>query len=102
MLRPNQPNPDQSKPGKDKNSQRKSAFLQQLDKWLEPRLNRFSFFTVFDYPVWSLLFDVKISTGGDDSPYIEMAHDFIKGKTFPSWHGPLYPIFSASHATFWC
>ena len=39
------------------------------------------------------LFDVKISTGGDDSHYIEMANDFIKGRAFPSWHGPLYSIF---------
>ena len=36
---------------------------------------------------------MKISTGGDDSHYIEMANDFIKGRSFPTWHGPLYPIF---------
>jgi len=39
------------------------------------------------------LFDVKISTGGDDSHYVEMAYDFLKGKAFPSWHGPLYSVF---------
>jgi hypothetical protein len=41
----------------------------------------------------ALLFDVKISTGGDDSHYIEMANDYLKGRAFPSWHGPLYSIF---------
>lgn len=39
------------------------------------------------------LFDVKISTGGDDSHYVEMAYDFMKGRSFPSWHGPLYSVF---------
>jgi hypothetical protein len=43
--------------------------------------------------IGGLLFDVKISTGGDDSSYIQMANDFMKGRSFPSWHGPLYPIF---------
>lgn len=41
----------------------------------------------------ALLFDLKISEGTDDSGYIVAAHDFIKGKTFPSWHGSFYPIF---------
>src|SRR5512133_3175098 len=41
----------------------------------------------------AFLFDVKISTGGDDSHYIEMANDFLKGRSFPTWHGPLYSIF---------
>jgi hypothetical protein len=41
----------------------------------------------------AFLFDVKISTGGDDSHYIEMANDFLKGRAFPSWHGPLYSVF---------
>ncbi len=42
-----------------------------------------------------LLFDVKVSTGGDDSSYIVRAHRFIKDGTFPSYQGPLYPIFLA-------
>lgn len=40
-----------------------------------------------------LLFDVKISTGGDDSGYVEMADNFLKGRSFPTWHGYLYSIF---------
>ncbi len=38
------------------------------------------------------LFDVKIHEGGDDSNYIEMAYNFLKGKSFPSWHGEFYSI----------
>jgi hypothetical protein len=68
--------------------------LEKLDKWMEQRLNLvFSislFFTIF---FGAFLFEAKISTGGDDSHYIEMANDFIKGRSFPTWHGPLYPIF---------
>jgi len=41
----------------------------------------------------ALLFDLKISEGTDDSGYIVAAHDFIKGKSFPTWHGSFYPIF---------
>jgi hypothetical protein len=39
------------------------------------------------------LFDVKINEGGDDSSYIEMAHRFINGKGFPTFHGEFYSIF---------
>jgi hypothetical protein len=70
------------------------TFIQQLDKWMTPRLNLFFYLSLLLTVMFgALLFDIKISTGGDDSSYIEMAHDFIKGKSFPSWHGPLYSIF---------
>jgi hypothetical protein len=39
------------------------------------------------------LFDVKVSTGGDDSGYIVSAKQFLEGKSFPGWHGPFYPMF---------
>ena len=39
------------------------------------------------------LFDVKISSGGDDSDYILSAKKFMEGREFPSWHGSFYPIF---------
>jgi hypothetical protein len=39
------------------------------------------------------LFDVKISSGGDDSDYILSAKKFLEGREFPSWHGSFYPIF---------
>jgi hypothetical protein len=40
-----------------------------------------------------LLFDLKVSIGGDDSEYITGAKKFIDGKAFPTWHGSFYPIF---------
>jgi len=39
-----------------------------------------------------LLFDTKMSIGGDDSEYLISAKKFWDGKTFPTWHGSFYPI----------
>jgi hypothetical protein len=70
------------------------GFLEKLDAWFEPKMNLFFFISIFLTVIFGIyLFDVKISTGGDDSSYIEMAHNFIKGKSFPTWHGPFYCIF---------
>ena len=43
--------------------------------------------------IGAYLFDVKVSTGGDDSGYIVSAKQFLEGTSFPSWHGPFYPMF---------
>ncbi len=40
-----------------------------------------------------LLFNLKISESGDDSDYIEGAWNFMKGFSFPTWHGSFYQIF---------
>jgi len=40
-----------------------------------------------------LLFNLRISEGGDDSTYIIRAYDLIKEGKYPSFQGPLYPIF---------
>jgi hypothetical protein len=86
---------EQGKPGKTKEQMKdKSSYVDRIDQWLEPHLNLVFYFSLFlTLLVGFFLFDVKISTGGDDSHYIEMANDFLKGRSFPSWHGPLYPIF---------
>ncbi len=39
-----------------------------------------------------LLFEPKVSIGGDDSMYINRAFNFITKGTFPSFQGPLYPM----------
>lgn len=39
-----------------------------------------------------LLFEPKVSIGGDDSMYINRAFNFIQDGTFPSFQGPLYPL----------
>lgn len=48
------------------------------------------FFTIF---FSLLLFDIKISVGGDDSAYIQRAYKFIHEGIFPTYQGPLYPLF---------
>ena len=40
-----------------------------------------------------LLFDMKVSVGGDDANYIIKAWDFLNEFKFPSFQGPLYPVF---------
>lgn len=39
-----------------------------------------------------LLFDAKVSIGGDDSAYFMRAHLFIKKGEFPFFQGPIYPL----------
>ena len=39
-----------------------------------------------------LLFDIKVSLGGDDSDYLIFAEDFWRHFTYPVFHGALYPI----------
>ena len=39
-----------------------------------------------------LLFEPKVSIGGDDSMYINRAYNFLHHGTFPTFQGPLYPI----------
>jgi len=42
-----------------------------------------------------LLFNLRISEGGDDSAYIIRAYNFLKEGVFPAFQGPLYPMFLA-------
>jgi hypothetical protein len=70
------------------------TLLQITDNWFGPKMILIFYFSMFlTVLIGMLLFDVKISTGGDDSSYIEMANDFMQGRSFPTWHGPLYAIF---------
>jgi len=39
------------------------------------------------------LFNIRISTGGDDAGYIESAKLFLDGIRYPSYHGAFYSIF---------
>lgn len=85
---------EKSEKAKKTNSQSTTDnFLQIIDKWIEPKLNLVLFVSLILSVIFGvMLFDVKISTGGDDSSYIEMANNFMRGKSFPTWHGPLYSI----------
>jgi hypothetical protein len=48
-----------------------------------------------------LIFDYKVSMNGDDSAYIQRAWDFIDKGIFPSFQGPLYPIFLTIPLSIW-
>lgn len=48
---------------------------------------------VFAVIFGTLLFEMKMSIGEDDSAYILAAQKFIDGEAFPAWHGSFYPIF---------
>ena len=52
------------------------------------------FWTIFGITlvISVLLYDPRISPGGDDSAYILMAHDFLKEFKFVNYQGPLYPM----------
>ena len=39
-----------------------------------------------------LLFDLRVSVGGDDSAYIIRAYDLLKDFKYPAFQGPLYPM----------
>ena len=39
-----------------------------------------------------LLYDPRVSPGGDDSGYMLAAHDFLRQHKFPAFQAPLYPI----------
>ncbi len=39
-----------------------------------------------------VLFDLKVSRGGDDAAYIVRAYNFVHDFTFPDYQGPLYPM----------
>jgi hypothetical protein len=84
---------NQAKP---KNKTSEPAVKVPFSKWenfFEKNLKIVFYITLFLTIILGIyLFDVKIHEGGDDSNYIEMAYNFLKGKSFPSWHGEFYSI----------
>jgi len=51
--------------------------------------------TAITFVVGLLLFNVRVDEGGDDSTYITRAIDLVESGTYPTYQGPLYPIFLA-------
>jgi hypothetical protein len=64
-----------------------------IDNYLRKKQN-FFFWLFFAISILFtfLLFDLRVSVGGDDSTYIISADDLIKNFKYPSFQGPLYPI----------
>lgn len=68
--------------------------LTSLDQFFDKYLNLFFWAGLFLTLLFSfLLFDFKVSDGGDDSAYIVRAYGLIHEGLFPSFQGPLYPFF---------
>ncbi len=66
----------------------------RLNSWLEKNDRRIFFTLLAISTLLSLLlFDSKVSTGGDDSAYIERAWQLLNDGIFPYFQGPGYPVF---------
>jgi len=64
-----------------------------FDPFFAKNLNRFFFISVVLTILFGLLlFDVRISEGGDDSSYLLEAMKFSRGESFPSFHGAFYSV----------
>jgi hypothetical protein len=68
--------------------------LDRLNNWFEKHDKKVFYSLLFLSTLFSLLlFDSKVSDGGDDSSYIERAWFFLNDGKFPYFQGPAYPIF---------
>lgn len=73
---------------------RKSDLFEKIESWFEKYDKKVFYLllivsTLFSY----ILFDSKVSDGGDDSSYIERAWSLLYEHKFPYFQGPGYPIF---------
>lgn len=76
-----------------KPAERKTS-LEKLDAYFEGKQSLILWMSIILTSLFGiLLFEPKVSIGGDDSMYINRAYNFITKGTFPSFQGPLYPIF---------
>jgi hypothetical protein len=67
--------------------------LSVLDSFFEKHLPKVFFISIILTVLFGiLLFDVKVSEGGDDSSYIIRAYEFVHSLKYPSFQGPLYPF----------
>ncbi|HAF28871.1 MAG TPA: hypothetical protein DCG75_07470 [Bacteroidales bacterium] len=79
---------------KNENEHVKSDFFDKLDKFFDSKGNVFFWVSLFFTLLFSfLLFNFRVSEAGDDSAYIFRAFKFVKEFQYPSFQGPLYPIF---------
>ena len=68
--------------------------LEKLDAYFESKQSLILWMSLILTTIFGvLLFEPKVSIGGDDSMYINRAYNFIIKGAFPTFQGPLYPIF---------
>lgn len=73
-----------------------SSLLNRMESYFEQKHVLYALIIVGINILFSfLMFDAKISIGGDDSSYIERANRFIHNGEFPFYQGPLYPLMLA-------
>lgn len=71
----------------------KSDLFDKLNTGFEKHDKKIFYGLLFLSTVFSLLlFDAKVSDGGDDSSYIERAWSFLHEGKFPYFQGPGYPV----------
>ena len=76
------------------NVKNKSDFIEKIDKFFDSKGNLFFWISMFFTLLFSfLLFNFRVSEAGDDSAYIFRAYALVKEFKFPSFQGPLYPMF---------
>ncbi len=67
--------------------------IQKLDQYFEGKEQLILWLSIiFTFTFGLLLFEPKVSIGGDDSMYINRAFNFITNGIFPTFQGPLYPM----------
>jgi hypothetical protein len=81
------------KKGTVRSAKPKSDLLDRMNAWLEKNDRKMFFLVLLLSTVFSLLlFDAKVSDGGDDSSYIERAWSFVHEGKYPYFQGPGYPV----------
>lgn len=79
---------------KSKQKVKANDLFERLDQFFDKSGNVFFWISLFFTLLFSfLLFNFRVSEAGDDSAYIFRAFLFVKEFKFPSFQGPLYPIF---------
>lgn len=82
------------KKSKKTNQPAKTELFERLNGFFENNANVLFYVLLILHALFAfLLFDFKVSIGGDDSSYISMAYRLIYEGNFPSYKGPLYPMF---------
>ena len=91
-MKPKQKQPEKKK--KDSRIHEPVSLFCRLETYLGKHSRWIVIGTSFLAAILSLLFfNPDVSYGGDDSAYIFRAYDFINKTAFPSYQGPVYPIF---------
>ncbi len=68
-------------------------FFDTIEAFLMPRADKIFYILLgLSLITGLILFDMRLSVGGDDSTYIQRAYDYLKKGSFPFEQGPLYPV----------